>query len=99
MSLPAKERFYKVGLNIEIKKSETSNDEGTFEFTYSYLDSGRTFDKTVKLTLLGQSNSSDMVRTEEMVQMIATDQFGEIYQVAVQQGYVIAIRDNRTKKM
>lgn len=99
MSLPAKERFYKVGLNIEIKKPETSNDEGTFEFTYSYLDSGRTFDKTVKLTLLGQSNSSDMVRTEEMVQMIATDQFGEIYQVAVQQGYVIAIRDNRTKKM
>lgn len=99
MSLPAKERFYKVGLNIPIKRPETPNDEGTFEFTYSYLDSGRTFDKHIKLTLLGQSNSSDMIKTEEMVQMIATDQFGELYQVAVEQGYVIAIRDIRTKKM
>lgn len=99
MSLPAKERFYKVGLNIPIKRPETTNDEGTFEFTYSYLDSGRTFDKTIKLTLLGQSNSSDMINREDVVQMIATDQFGELYQVAVNQGYVVAIRDIRTKKI
>lgn len=99
MSLPAKERFYKVGLNIPINRPETPDDEGSFEFTYSFLDSGRTFDKTIKLTLLGQSNSSDMIKTEDMVQMIATDQFGELYQVAVSQGYVVAIRDVRTKKM
>lgn len=99
MSLPAKERFYKVGLNIQIQKPETSNDEGSFEFTYSYLDSGRTFDKTIKLTLLGLSNSSDMIKSDDMVQMIATDQTGELYQVAVNQGYVVAIRDIRTKKM
>lgn len=99
MSLPAKERFYKVGLNIQIQKPETNNDEGSFEFTYSYLDSGRTFDKTIKLTLLGLSNSSDMIKSDDMVQMIATDQTGELYQVAVNQGYVVAIRDIRTKKM
>lgn len=99
MSLPKKQMFYNVGLKIPIERDETGNTEGYIDYSYSYLESGRTFEKHIRLTLLGLSNELDMRQgDEEALQMLATDEAGEIYEVVIKGGDVIAIRDIRTTK-
>lgn len=96
MSLPAKERVYKQGLELAITY-DNPEVEGTVEFSYSYLDSGKTFTNDLVLFILGQSLHTDLIRDrEDVVQMTACDQSGEIYELLVSSGIVVEIRDMRT---
>lgn len=92
MSLPKKEQFLHMNINpIEI------SEEHTFDYSYGYLEKGKIYEKKIHLIILGESLNDDLIKdSPNLVQCVATDTNGELYEVAVRGMNVISIRDMRS---
>lgn len=92
MSLPKKEQFLHMNINpIEISENHT------FDYSYGYLEKGKIYEKKIHLIVLGESLNNDLIKdSENLVQCVATDTNGELYEVALKGMYIISIRDMRS---
>ncbi len=95
MALPAKERFDKTGVNIQLRGRDV------FEFSYKYDDKGTSYDKKINLHLLGKSNQSDLIGEVGGEQFCYCDDKGEIYEACIYEDGVkimlYSLRSNRVK--
>ena len=92
MSLPKKEQF----LHMNINPIELSEDH-SFDYSYGYLEKGKIYEKKIHLIVLGESLNNDLIKdSENLVQCVATDTNGELYEVALKGMYIISIRDMRS---
>lgn len=92
MSLPKKEQFLHMNINpIEISENHT------FDYSYGYLEKGKIYEKKIHLIILGESLNNDLIKdSPNLVQCIATDTNGEIYEIALKGMNVVSIRDMRS---
>lgn len=92
MSLPKKEQFLHMNINpIELLE------DNSFDYSYGYLEKGKIYEKKIHLIVLGESLNNDLIKdSENLIQCVATDTNGELYEVALKGMNVISIRDMRS---